>query len=535
MFRFDSDRQVSFFNHENIWDTLIPADSVYRLFREFAPLLIEREDFDGLYCLDNGRPSNEALRMTMACMLQQMLDETDRGMEWMTQVNIEIKYALFMGLDEPGIDHSNFGNHRERLMRNKLDILYLDRFTRLMYYLGILTGKEPFLTDTTHAIAPISAPTTIELIRQSMRMLLHWISKQFSAEWNKLPDKPSAARYLSELKETKEHQLDDGQKRQRLQEVVREADELLTFIEAHETFWKKNPTTVNRALVVCRILNERVLRNADGSVELAPTRNMKDILVSAVDTEARFGNKGKTKWRGYKVATVEIGNTGFIAAADTTKANGYDGDTLAKLVEQTPVELAKKPKFIGDTHYGSGNNRQQMADQKIELVAPPSEKVKVQKLIDEGFAINQEHTTLTCPMNRTFSKYNDVENGRTFSLPQGKCKSCSRFSQCFRGKRQRNVFIHNHFELLLEAEKYAQTEQYREDIKLRARIEAKQNELVNTYGLRRIRYLGDRKLAFAARMKALGANFKRLQRLLDRGAFSKSQLEEKLASLKKPA
>ena len=53
--------------------------------------------------------------------------------------------SLFMGLDEPGIDHSNFGNHRERLMRNKLDILYLDRFTRLMYYLGILTGKEPFL------------------------------------------------------------------------------------------------------------------------------------------------------------------------------------------------------------------------------------------------------------------------------------------------------------------------------------------------------------------------------------------------------
>ncbi|MHB1420456.1 MAG: transposase, partial [Bacillota bacterium] len=73
---------------------------------------------------------------------------------------------------------------------------------------------------------------------------------------------------------------------------------------------------------------------------------------------------------------MEIGNTGFIAASDTAKANGYDGDTLVKLVDQTPVDMAEKPKIIGDTHYGSGNNRRQMANLDIELIAPPSETVK---------------------------------------------------------------------------------------------------------------------------------------------------------------
>ncbi|MHB1127789.1 MAG: IS1182-like element ISHmo2 family transposase, partial [Bacillota bacterium] len=66
MFVFDTEQQVTFYNHEDIWEKLIPSDSVYRLFREFAPLLIERKDFDGLYSIDNGRPSNEALKMTMA-------------------------------------------------------------------------------------------------------------------------------------------------------------------------------------------------------------------------------------------------------------------------------------------------------------------------------------------------------------------------------------------------------------------------------------------------------------------------------------
>lgn len=49
---------------------------------------------------------------------------------------------------------------------------------------------------------------------------------------------------------------------------------------------------------------------------------------------------------------------------------------------------------------------------------------------------------------------------------------------------------------------------------LLARIEAKQNELVNHYSLRLIGYRGQRKLAYAARMKALGANFQRLNGMM---------------------
>ena len=536
MFRFDSDKQASFYDHDTIWDELIPADSVYRLIREFAPLLIRREDFTGLYCENNGRTSIEALKMTMACMIQQMLNETDRGMEWLTQFNIEIKFALSMRLDEKGIDHANFHNHRQRMMDKGLDALYLDRFTRLMYYLGILTGKEPFLTDTTHAIAPINIPTTIELIRQGINILLRHVIKNFASEWEKLPVWPLAARYLlGNIKETKEHRLEKHQKKMRLQDVVKEAESLLTFFEEQEGPWQKDSTTITRALILCRILRERIIQNSDGTIEVTPSRDMKDFIVSAVDIEARFGNKGKTKWRGYKVAAVEVGNSGFIAAADTLKANEYDGDSLEKMVEQTPVELAEDPKFIGDGHYGSAENHRKMKGKNIKLVAPLSYKVNAIELAEEGFSINDDHTVLTCCMNRTFTKYNELEYGHLFYLQTKRCKTCSRYSQCFKGKRKRYVFIHEHFDVLLKAQKYNETEEYRNDMRLRSRIEPKQHELVNTYGLRRIRYIGERKLSFAARMKALAANFQRLKRLLTNGGISKNHFKEKTTLLKKVA
>ena len=106
IFRYDN-VQTSFFDFDGLWDCLIPHDSIYRLFRELAPILVNPEDFKEVYCHNNGRPSHYALRMTLACLLQQMHGESDRDMERQSQVNLEFKYALGMGVDEPGILQMN--------------------------------------------------------------------------------------------------------------------------------------------------------------------------------------------------------------------------------------------------------------------------------------------------------------------------------------------------------------------------------------------------------------------------------------------
>lgn len=515
MFRFSTDHQTSFFDFEDLWDKLVPQGSVFRLFRDLGPILIQPEDFEGLYSQDNGRPSNDALRMTLACLLQQMMNESDRGMEVQTRVNVEIKYALGMALDEIGIDHASLAYHRQRLIVKGLDQIYLSRFVLLMYYLGVLSGDEPFLTDTTHIIAPMSVPTTIELIRQGMRLLVKLISKQYQSEWNALQAYPKAAKYLDMPEETKEYLLDEQAKHQRLEEVVAEADELLSWLETEAGSWKTDASVVKRSLVLCRILHERIIRHPDGKIDTAPPRSVKDILVSAVDIEASFGCKGKTKWHGYKLATVEVGDSGFIAAIDTLKTNAYDADSMEELANQLPLSQVKEPKLIGDTHYGAAEYREKLKSNGIQVVAPLSANVKTFEVEELGFRINADHTELVCPQNKCFTQYNEVQAGRSFSLSSKACKHCPLYTSCFKGKKKRTIYIHESFESLNELHKYNQTKQYKQEMSLRGRIEAKQNELVNNYGMRRSHYIGERKLAYAARLKALAANFCKLNRMLN--------------------
>ncbi|TCP68262.1 transposase, partial [Heliophilum fasciatum] len=119
-----------------------------------------------------------------------------------------------------------------------------------------------------------------------------------------------------------------------------------------------------------------------------------------------------------------------------------------------------------------------------------------------------------CPNGKRITSFNDVEDGRNFNITAKTygCKHCPHYTTCFKGKKKRTVFVHHAFDTLLEAARHAQTDTYREQMRLRGRIEAKQNELLHHYGLRRVRYWGQRKLAFAARMKALGANLNKLNR-----------------------
>ena len=512
MFRYDN-IQTSFFDFDELWERLIPQNSKYRLFRELAPILVNPEDLKGLYCHNNGRPSHYALKMTLACLLQQMHGESDRDMERQTQVNLEFKYALGMGVDEPGIDACSLLVHRKLLIEHKLDKILLHRFVYLLYYLGILSGDEPFLTDTTHAIAPVSESTVIELVRQGMLLTVRCLKKYCTSRVGL----PKAFRYLTSFEETKEFRLEESAVNLRLQDVVVEADELIQWAKEQADFLK-DKTLQERLCCLDRILRERIVRNADGTISKTDPSTVKDLLVSAHDIEARFGCKGKIHWRGYKVATVQVGDTGFLAAADALAANQHDGESLSFLVDELPLSQVKNPTIIGDTHYGAAEDRLEMASKKVRVIAPVTKMQHGLALEEEGFVISSDHQILTCPQEYCFTKPYEVKYGHQFHLlltKKSPCNSCPLVNKCFGGKKRRTVFIHKHYEVLLAAEKEAKTSEFRAAMKLRARIEAKQNELANHYGLRRTFYSDRRNLVYAARMRSLGANFSRLEKLFN--------------------
>lgn len=496
--------QTSFYNYDELWDILIPENSVYRLFREFAPLLITEEDLSSVYSRDNGRPSLYALRMTLACLLQQMHATTDRDMEQQTQVNLEFKYALGMAVDEPGIDAVSLFVHRQRLIEQELDTLLLQRFIYLLYCLGILTGKEPFLTDTTHSISPISEQNSVGLLQQGVKFVLR-----------RLKNKGQISGLPTDLSE------------ELTQEKRLEASSLSSYIPAIDSllqWFKQNPALLeddvlkSRVCCLARILEERVIRHADNTVTLADTSTIKDLLISANDVDARFGCKGKTHWRGYKIGSIQIGNTGFIAASEIIAGNQYDGDTLAQLVDSLPLRLVQEPTVIGDSHYGSAQQRLDMKARKIKVIAPAARTPESPTIAEEGFKVSEDLKQLTCPQGYDCGKAYPVKNGVQFHIRKTKkspCQQCPLEPTCLGGKKRRTVFVHQHHDIISQARQEENSELYKASMNLRKQIEAKQNELVNHYGLRRTDYRGTRNLAYVARMRSLGANFKRLQRILN--------------------
>jgi transposase len=82
------------------------------------------EDFIDWYPRD-GRPGLSPAQLATVCVLQFLLDLSDRQITESVRCRIDFKYALAMELDDPGFHHSVLADFRERLVQG-------DRADRLL-------------------------------------------------------------------------------------------------------------------------------------------------------------------------------------------------------------------------------------------------------------------------------------------------------------------------------------------------------------------------------------------------------------------
>ena len=108
--------------------------------------------------------------------------------------------------------------------------------------------------------------------------------------------------------------------------------------------------------------------DGDGGVRIrqgvAPERT-----ISTVDPDTRHGHRSRQDhYDGYKVHVSTDTESDLITAIDATTATTHDSTMLDDLLDTDPVPVAE---VIADTHYGSAELRQRLADDGVELVAPP--------------------------------------------------------------------------------------------------------------------------------------------------------------------
>lgn len=508
-----SDGESSSCNTDNICEQLIPADSFYRKFREIIRPLISDEHFKTMYCPDNGRPAISPALLATATILQFYRDLSDRQMEKACMYDIEIKYALGLRLDDRPFDHSSLGDFRKRLLQNGREKEIFERILTHLVEKGLIEKNEIQRIDATHVIADLAIPTMVTLVKKGVFEVLKLLYRRHPETIKKMETEIPLAEYTREaVNHEDQGRMDMGKKKKQLVEVVAHAHIVLE----HTQDIKNDHALAKRVEMLKRILRENITKNQDGTpTEIDRKDKPGDILVSPIDSDARYGAKSNSKkFTGYKANITETAESRFITNIKAMRGNSPDGKTaVATILEQRPFGI-EPSKIIGDTAYGEALNRKELQENGMQMVAPLKKgNTRTQAVYPKSmFDYDEMEHTLTCPQGiTTRMSFRDYKKNITvYHFPMTKCNICPVQKQCTNAKEgRRTVGMNPLWSELRKAEQYNLTAQFKDDMKLRPPIEGTISELTRYHGLRRARYRGLNKVSLQCYFTAVAVNIKR--------------------------
>ena len=507
MFPLQNHHQATFVYGPEIYEKLIPEDHIlYRINKQVDFSFVDEACKD-LYSQDQGRPVKYLPEiMFRSAIVQYLNDYSDREMEEAARYNLIIKWFIGIPVEDSSYDHSALGDFRDRLGEKRWKKLFFIILNQIEDA-GFAKGNQ--YTDATHVIANIAIPGTIGLIRQGIKAIMEEIKKVDPKLYEEMGGQKTAD------KKEKIHTLKPEEKKKKLVEVVEEARAIRGKAGKLES-----PSVKQKIEQLNQILNENI-EEENGKIQ-KKKEHVEDKLVSLVDKDARHGAKSDSKpFTGYK-ANIMKSDDGFVTNIIGTCGNTYDGNILVPLVDEKIENSSKPQKIAGDTHYGSAENRYQMSQRGITIVAPIKEDFNPTGLYSqEKFVLDK--TGVTCPAgNRTMiSNDNEKEGTTTFYFKKEMCKQCSLKDQCTKQVR-RTITIGKHHELIMEANEYNKTQDFKDDMKERAHIEPKNAEMKRFHGMARTRYWGLPKVNVQFIITAIVVNVKRLANVIDSVCYLKT-------------
>ena len=140
------------------------------------------EDFAGWYPRD-GRPGLSPAQLATVCVLQFLLDLSDRQAAEAVRCRIDFKYALGLELDDPGFHHSVLADFRDRLLEDDRADRLLDLALARLKEAGLVRERTTQRTDSTHVLAAVRDLTRLELVTEAVRAALEELARTAAHRW----------------------------------------------------------------------------------------------------------------------------------------------------------------------------------------------------------------------------------------------------------------------------------------------------------------------------------------------------------------
>ena len=494
----------------------LPEGSFFALLAEHGDRIVRDDDFAECYSRRMGRPSIRPSLLARVMLLQHRTGASDEAAMEAVAWDLRWKVALGLAVDHQGWHPTSLTKFRARLLLHGKEALALENTLRLAEEIGLLDGTAEQIIDSTPMLGAAATQDTVRLVRHGVRKLLDAVGAVDADAGRRLDDglefdyarpgdkpdcrwreKAARERMLSWVAEDAERAL----------QAVEHADELLGD---------------ERVAAAHGLLRELIGQDFDVDDDGIPRLHRGTAsgrIISTVDTEMRHGRKSQhQRFDGYKLsATATNTETPLITAIGVAPASAPDGPQAKHLVDAQP-EARRPGRMLGDTAYGIGPVRAELADRGVDVLAPlPAGRPSAPgRLAKHDFAIDTAAGTVTCPAGRIAPITREPSGQRRARFAKTGCDACPLRERCVQPARgTRQILIQPDEELLLAARQALDDPVAAEHLRrTRPRIERLLGLVAHRYGARKSRYFGQAKARLQAAWAAALVNLNPIARHL---------------------
>ncbi len=478
-------QQIQFSSFSGLYDLIIPKDNLLRKINDLIDFTFIYEELVGKYCVTNGRTAESPVRMFKYLLLKTIYTVSDVDVVERSQYDMSFKYFLEMSPEEEVIDPSSLTKFRKlRLQDSDLLNLLINKTVTIAIEKGIIRSKS-IIVDATHSLSRSNPYSALEVLRERSKLLrkaVYAIDEDIKAA---MPEKNNTDELEKELAYCNA-----------LEKCI-EADQMLSQIPA-----------VKEKL---NLLKETVA-------------DTQEHYTLSKDKDAKTGHKSAdSSFFGYKTH-LAMTEERIITAAVVTSGEKGDGPELPKLLEISQNNGIAAERVIGDSAYSGKENLALMNRQDIKVIA------KLNPIITQGFRkeedkfdYNKDADMFVCPAGhmairkaRQGKKNSGKNQADTYYFDVEKCKVCPLRDGCYKpGAKAKTYAVTIKSDLHREQIAFQETEEYKENIKHRYKIEAKNSELKNVHGYGRAIAYGIENMQMQGALAIFTVNLKRIIKLID--------------------
>ena len=470
-----------------IYDLVVPKDNLLRQINELVDFGFIYDELIEKYSLDNGRNAVPPIRMFKYLLLKSIYDLSDVDVVERSKYDMSFKYFLDMAPEETVINPSSLTKFRKLRLKdmNLLDML-ISKTVQIALEKEIIKSKS-IIVDATHTKSRYNQKTPRQALQEQSKKLRRAVYEIDETMKEKFPDKNTENSLEKELEYCST-----------LISVIKEKEELCSYPKVKEKL---------------NLLEECV--NDD----------LEHLEVSK-DTDAKIGHKtSDTSFFGYKTH-IAMTEERIITAATITSGEKPDGKELPSLVRKSREAGMEVEAVIGDKAYSDKKNIEAAKNGEYELIARLNNIItQGNRSKEEEFEFNKDAGMYQCKAGHlAVHKYldkrqKDKKNNNprmVYYFDIEKCKYCPYREGCYKEGAQKKTYsetlicdVHN------EQAQFQETEHFKEKMKERYKIEAKNSELKHRHGYDTASSSGLIGMEMQGAMAIFAVNLKRIIKLIN--------------------